>query len=1031
MNDDARQVKVEAEPAAPEREEKPLPGASWLDRPLVEAFSLNLEQGVYLVLLLLAVATRFWDLGARAMSHDESLHALFSWKLYRGEGYAHDPMMHGPFLFHANALIYFLFGVSDYTARIVPALFGVAMVGLPYLFRRWMGRAGALMAAVLILVSPSLLYYSRYIRNDIYITVWTLLLAFSLFSYVRDHRPRWLTLASLVLILSIATKEVAFITAFIGLTFVALVLVWERASERARSVLQLGSGGAALGLVALVVALHLATRPDPTGAPSLAVRLTPNLMFVSLLLAAALAATLFFPRDRRQFTEALRLLNWERLRLPLIVFVAVYVVLFTTFFTNPRGIVTGSVGAIGYWLAQQPVQRGSQPWYYYFFLMPFYDLAPFFVGLPALGYLMAKAARRRLAADLGDGYWLSFLAYWAITSLVIYSWAGEKMPWLVVHPVLPLLFIAAQVVGRWLSAQDWQSWLRRGGLTLSGLLVLMGAALLVMIRVRPLQGFSLSQLNATGQWLGALAVLAVLGWLSFGRARQLGTTGVANSAKVLGLSLILALTVRFAWMASYINYDLVNEFLVYAHGTPDIKLVMSQIEEISRRITGGNELAFSYDQEDVWPLEWYVKDYPNRIFYGNEPTKTAMEAPVVIVNSDNEAKAKPLLGDRYFRFQHRVVWWPVESYKNLTPARILDVLRDRDRLDTWLTIWLYRRHPTPFSDWPYQNRFALYIRKDVLNQMWDLGVTLAIPAEMPPDPYQEVWREMPASLVVGSQGQEEGRFTQPRGVAVAPDGNVYVVDSGNHRVQVFTPQGQFLHSWGGPGNGPGQFTEPWGIAVAPNGDVYVADTWNHRVQWFSARGDFQGMWGYFADAGGNLQASPGGFWGPRDLVVDSEGYVYVTDTGNKRIQKFTAQGEFVAVYGSGDVAGPGFDEPVGLAEDGAGNYFVADTWNRRIVRLDRSFRFVDDWPVESWEGESVMNKPYLAADSQYIYAADPEAYRILVFDHEGEIVLSFGRYGTDAAGMNLPTGLALDREGRLWVTDSANHRLLRFSDPRP
>ncbi len=462
--------------------------SGWLDRPLAAVLRPNLEHVVYLVLIVLAVATRFWDLGARAMSHDESLHALFSWKLYAGEGYEHDPMMHGPFLFHANALMYFLFGVSDYTARIMPALFGVVMVGLPYFFRRWMGRAGALTAAVLILVSPSLLYYSRYIRNDVYITVWTLLLALALFRYVSDRRPVWLTVASAALILSIATKEVAFITAFIGITFVVLALLWERANEQSRWVLQVAAYAGVLALSAATLVLNIVTKAGPTGQPSLAVQLTPNLLFVAFLLLAALAATAFMPRDRRDFSEAAAQTTWPMLRLPAIVFVAVYVVLFTTFFTNPKGIITGSVGAVGYWLAQQPVQRGSQPWYYYFFLMPFYELIPYFLGLPAVAWLTSQALRRRPLLHLGDSYWLGFLVYWALTSITIYSWAGEKMPWLVVHPVLPLLFLAAQLIGRWIEGQDWGAWRRAGGIGMAGIAVLMLAAALVLARVRPLQG---------------------------------------------------------------------------------------------------------------------------------------------------------------------------------------------------------------------------------------------------------------------------------------------------------------------------------------------------------------------------------------------------------------------------------------------------------------------------------------------------------------------------------------------------------------
>jgi len=95
-----------------------------LDTPLLSLFKLDWEKAIYLLILVVAIVTRFWDLGARGMSHDESLHALYSWKLYAGQGYQHNPMMHGPFLFHFNALIYLLFGDNDYTARISTALFG-------------------------------------------------------------------------------------------------------------------------------------------------------------------------------------------------------------------------------------------------------------------------------------------------------------------------------------------------------------------------------------------------------------------------------------------------------------------------------------------------------------------------------------------------------------------------------------------------------------------------------------------------------------------------------------------------------------------------------------------------------------------------------------------------------------------------------------------------------------------------------------------------------------------------------------------
>ena len=102
------------------------------------------------------------------LHHDESLHAVYSWYLYVGKGYVHDPMMHGPFLFELNALVYFLLGATDATARVAPALFGTILVGLPYFLRDRVGRTGALVGSVLLTFSPTILYYSRFIRHDIY-----------------------------------------------------------------------------------------------------------------------------------------------------------------------------------------------------------------------------------------------------------------------------------------------------------------------------------------------------------------------------------------------------------------------------------------------------------------------------------------------------------------------------------------------------------------------------------------------------------------------------------------------------------------------------------------------------------------------------------------------------------------------------------------------------------------------------------------------------------------------------------------------
>ena len=115
------------------------------------------------------------------------------------------------------------------------------------------------------------------------------------------------------------------------------------------------------------------------------------------------------------------------------------------------------------------------------------------------------------------------------------------------------------------------------------------------------------------------------------------------------------------------------------------------------------------------------------------------------------------------------------------------------------------------------------------------------------DPYLTGMISLVADQTIGSPGSQPGQFQAPRGIAFAPDGSMYVADSRNHRIQRFSTDGQLMNSWGSfadvaQGNAPGgTFNEPWGIAVAPDGSVFVADTWNYRIQKFTAGGQFVTM----------------------------------------------------------------------------------------------------------------------------------------------------------------------------------------------
>src|SRR5690554_6513193 len=99
-----------------------------LNAPLLSALGLDWEKVAWVTLIVLSLTMRLWGVGWRAMSHDESLHAQYSWQLYNGQGYQHNPMMHGPYQFHIVALSYFLFGVNDAAARLPAALSGLAAI---------------------------------------------------------------------------------------------------------------------------------------------------------------------------------------------------------------------------------------------------------------------------------------------------------------------------------------------------------------------------------------------------------------------------------------------------------------------------------------------------------------------------------------------------------------------------------------------------------------------------------------------------------------------------------------------------------------------------------------------------------------------------------------------------------------------------------------------------------------------------------------------------------------------------------------
>jgi uncharacterized protein (TIGR03663 family) len=742
------------------------------------------------------------------------------------------------------------------------------------------------------------------------------------------------------------------------------------------------------------------------------------------------------------------------------IFYIPFILLFTTMFTNGQGFFTGLVGSLGYWLEQQGVERGSQPWYYYSFLqIPIYEFLPA-IGCLLAGYIaiLRKEKPKVLPLSLDDdsgspptniGKNLvpAFLGFWTLSSLVAYTIAGEKMPWLTYHIALPMILLAGWAFGKIVEGMDWEKFKRDKGLILVILMVIlilsfssiMGS---ILGPNRPFQGKELTQLNATNTFITMILVAVASGW---GVAKLLQSWEIEQVTRlglITLLSLMAVLTARASFRAAYINYDNATEYLVYAHSGSGPKKALAQIQELSERTTDGLDIVVAYDDETTYPYWWYLRNYPKAKYYGANPTRELREAPAILVGDKNFAKIEPVVGQAYHRFDYIRIWWPDQDYYNMTWDRIRTALNNPEMRNAIFQIW-YNRDYTKYaelkgkdmslSNWEPSDRMRLYVRKDVASQVWNYGVSPTITEEMLADPYEGKGISRPADFSFGTNGDGPGEFNMPRDIAFAPDGSIYVSDTGNHRVQHLNSDGDVLHVWGffadiAKGDAPpGSFYEPWGIEVSEDGSVFVADTWNHRIQKFSSEGKFILQWGYFGQG-----ESGDAFWGPRDIVIDSNGHVLVTDTGNKRIAIFDQNGNFLSEFGSAGLLEGQFDEPVGLSIDPEGRIFVADTWNQRVQVFTSDsqnliYSPVLEWDIVGWYGQSLDNKPYLAIDDiGNVYVSDPEGYRILQFNSDGEFIQYWGDYGSNLEGFILPTGLSVNQDGDLWVVDTGNHRILRF-----
>ncbi len=334
-------------------------------------------------LIVLSLGLRMYHLADRPYHHDESLHAFYSWVLMEEGEYRYNPMLHGPFLFYTNSVVFKVLGDSDWTGRLLPVLLGTGLVVLILGMSPWLGRWGALSAALMMAISPSFLYFSRFLRNDIYICFWWVSILVCLLRFFRNKNPLWFYPIMALIALSFGTKEN---TWFVGFSFVSFGVMWW-------------------------VIQHWAKK------------------------------------DYLESIKTFIVQYWKHLLGACVVFWVIYMPLFTVFFKYP-GDWNGFATGIKYWLAQHQENRIGAPWWYYLPLLGIYEFLAV-IGAGA-GLIWLRKYRIKQTLPL-------FLGWWALTGLILYGWAGEKVPWLMLHIALPMILITGWWIGRLIEGDYWMT----------------------------------------------------------------------------------------------------------------------------------------------------------------------------------------------------------------------------------------------------------------------------------------------------------------------------------------------------------------------------------------------------------------------------------------------------------------------------------------------------------------------------------------------------------------------------------------------
>ena len=934
--------------------------------PLLRSIDLSRYGGELLAwsgVVLCAAALRLAALGSDALGAEGSRHAYAAYALFKGSATQLDVSAGGPFAVIFSAFLFFLFGVTDEIARLGPALAGIGTVVAAIWLRPYLGRSGALLAGLMLGVSPSLVYYARRDQPDAYATFFgTLLFVAILRLFDRGRRSD--------LILAAVTAALLFVATPLGVTTLLII-------------------AAATAVVALRPVAGEDEAEDEAQPPF------GWANFAAAARAGALPAAL----------SAL----------------AVLVLVFSAFGAVPANLLTGPGDWLLAWTNSLVPAGDNLPGRgpaFALALLPLYEPLALAAGIWGAVRLFAN---RSQPSPRGGVTARTMLVIWAVAGAVMLLIGGAQQPELLVLVSFPLSILAGVTLGRLLEAIDWR---RDGTFWTGGAFVLLFAALALTAfgsafgNILQTSG-GIEDATRTYRFLltllgFALPLAAAAVWFARRIEREVAVRALALGATIF----LLGFTLRSAVGLSIYRPDVATEPLVYGASTPAVGPLMDRVLRLGRDTSalqrtiadpeGGHGLVVAVDPAVEWPVRWYLRDFPNLTIapastLGTSPAQGAA-MPQLYFRPADGSEVSPL---GYREVQYKLRW----SY----PADQPLVGGGDNALLQMLGFWIFRNNVAPaasvdmmvgfgpeladrlFLPPPATGPFGLNERpgRGKAEGQFDSPRGVAIGpdgsiyvVDMLNARVQQFAADGSFVRTFGTLGHGDGQLWResgrgPTGIAVGADGAVYVADTWNYRIVKFSGEGAFVQAWGTYANivsvpPVGDRIEglfgPRGIAIGPNGDIFVTDTGNGRVVVYGPDGTFRRE---FATKG----TGPGQLDEPVGIVVSPDGSrVYVADSNNGRIAAFDGQGAPVAQWPVEAWVNKTFHEPY-LAIDADGNVYATSSTTRQVLKYNSQGQLVGTG-TSGLTMEDTLNTPYgiaIAAD-RLVYVSDGNRHSVVKMD---------------------------------------------------